>query len=239
VGLGMFGLDGSSVVSAGVRVAQFVSKQNIDINAQPDVRYPSGPLANEAAKYTYTHTKIHLHTYSATETDKESFHGLGPKLDWTASMPVIGNEQTGELTFDWGANLAVLFGRQKASGSHQSAVESYYLTRWTRGFAKNSSVHPGCFGNAINNCSPLGDHHVPPTNQHTNPPQIHRRSRMVAVPNLGGFLGISMKYNNAKVSFGYRADEFFGAMDGGIDTHKSYDRGFNGPYATLSIGLGG
>jgi iron complex outermembrane receptor protein len=239
VGLGMFGLDGSSVVSAGVRVAQFVSKQNIDINAQPDVQYPTGPLANYAAKYDFKHSKIRLHNYNATETDKESFHGLGPKLDWNASAPIAGNQQNGEVTFDWGANLAVLFGRQRASGSHQSAVKSYYLTRWQEGFGRGNNVVVGCFGNAANPCNAIGDHFVPPTNQHTNPPQAHNRSRVVAVPNLGGFLGISMRYNNAKVSFGYRADEFFGAMDGGIDSYKAYDRSFNGPFASLSIGLGG
>jgi len=59
------------------------------------------------------------------------------------------------------------------------------------------------------------------------------------VPNLGGFAGLSFKYPNAKVSVGYRADFFFGAMDGGIDAHKSYDRDFYGPFATVSIGLGG
>jgi iron complex outermembrane receptor protein len=248
VGLGMFGLPGSSVVSAGVRVAQFLSKSNIDINAQPDVQYPSGPLANSAAKYTYHHTKMHLHNYNATETDKESFHGLGPKLDWNASTPVAGNEQDGEVTFDWGANLAVLFGRQKASGSHQSGVKSYYLSSWQPSFPNgegtangNKPVRGNFWDPAF--CPPTTgercEKNPRPTNQHTNAPQAHRRSRMVAVPNLGGFLGISMKYNNAKVSFGYRADEFFGAMDGGIDTYKSENRGFNGPYATLSIGLGG
>jgi iron complex outermembrane receptor protein len=246
VGLGMFGLDGSSVISAGVRVAQFVSKSNIDINAQPDVQYPTGPLANSAAKYTFDHTKIRLHNYNATETDKESFHGLGPKLDWNASTPIAGNQQSGELTFDWGANLAVLFGRQTSSGSHQSAVKSYYLTHWRGGFSRGGNVKPGNFSNPAL-CHPTAGggggtgcyDNPPPTNQHINPPQIHRRSRMVAVPNLGGFVGLSMKYNNAKVSFGYRADEFFGAMDGGIDTYKAENRGFNGPYATLSIGLGG
>jgi len=61
----------------------------------------------------------------------------------------------------------------------------------------------------------------------------------VAVPNVGALFGVSYKYQNAKVSFGYRVDEFFGAMDGGIDTRKSENRGFFGPYANISIGLGG
>ncbi len=65
------------------------------------------------------------------------------------------------------------------------------------------------------------------------------RSRSVTVPNIGAFAGFSVKYPNAKLSFGYRADFFFGAMDGGIDARKTYDRSFYGPYASISIGLGG
>ncbi|HEV2561999.1 MAG TPA: TonB-dependent receptor [Rhizomicrobium sp.] len=72
----------------------------------------------------------------------------------------------------------------------------------------------------------------------TTPPAI-TRSRSVTVPNLGGYAGLSMRYNDAKVSFGYRADEFFGAMDGGQDTAKKYNRGFFGPYLNLSLGFGG
>ena len=59
------------------------------------------------------------------------------------------------------------------------------------------------------------------------------RARAVIVPNAGGTAGISFRYADAKVSFGYRGDFFFGAMDGGIDTRKhrrSVD--FHGPFAT-------
>ena len=73
---------------------------------------------------------------------------------------------------------------------------------------------------------------------------IHRsgnpdRSRTVVVPNVGGFAGASFNFSNAKVSLGYRADFFFGAMDGGIDTAKSENRGFYGPFAIVSVGFGG
>ena len=67
----------------------------------------------------------------------------------------------------------------------------------------------------------------------------HTRSRSVVVPNVGGFAGLSVKYPNVKVSFGYKADFFFGAMDGGIDVRRTEDVGFHGPYASVSIGLGG
>ena len=65
------------------------------------------------------------------------------------------------------------------------------------------------------------------------------RSRNATVPNLGGYIGASVRYQNAKISLGYRADEFFGAMDGGIDSRKSENLGLFGPYANISIGFGG
>ena len=65
------------------------------------------------------------------------------------------------------------------------------------------------------------------------------RSKNVLIPNLGGFAGVSWRYPNAKVSVGYRADFFFGALDGGIDARKNENVGFYGPFATVSVGLGG
>ena len=46
-----------------------------------------------------------------------------------------------------------------------------------------------------------------------------------------------MRYTDAKVSLGYRADTFFGAMDGGQETAKKENRGFYGPYLNVSFGL--
>jgi hypothetical protein len=67
----------------------------------------------------------------------------------------------------------------------------------------------------------------------------HNRSRMIAVPNAGVTAGLSFRYANAKVSFGYRADIFFGAMDGGMDAAEKENVGFYGPFATVSVGIGG
>lgn len=72
---------------------------------------------------------------------------------------------------------------------------------------------------------------------HVYPPVTNSRSRMVTVPNIGGFAGLSYKFPNAKISAGYRADFFFGARDSGLDTRSSADIGFHGPYATISVGL--
>ena len=65
------------------------------------------------------------------------------------------------------------------------------------------------------------------------------RSKSITVPNIGAFAGLSVNFPNAKVSLGYRADFFFGAMDAGIDARHSADMSFHGPFAKISVGLGG
>ena len=152
-----------------------------------------------------------FHQYLASVQRNMGFHGIGPSISWNASAPLIGNAQTSEVTLDWGVNAAVLFGRQKAATSHMSYGRYYYHNQ--NKYQRTTDL-PG----------------------RSN---IDKRSHAVVVPNLGGFAGISVRYDQAKISFGYRADIFFGAMDGGIDTHKAYDRDFYGPFATVRIGLGG
>jgi hypothetical protein len=143
-------------------------------------------------------------------------------VSWSGAVPFAGSSRGAELDFDWGINAAVLFGRQKAYVQDDVKVQyndggigpRYSLLLGLPAFGELQTVY-----------------------QHAHAPST--RSRSVVVPNLGAFAGLSFKYDAAKVSFGYRADFFFGAMDGGIDARKSYDRNFHGPFATISIGLGG
>jgi iron complex outermembrane recepter protein len=148
------------------------------------------------------------HIYDATTQEQRSFHGIGPEITWDSNQTVWGNAHDGEVTVDWGLNAAILFGRQRAHITQSLFGEKIYRT-----------------GNGVN-VSYSTD--LPPAS----------RSRNVVVPNLGGYAGLSMRYTNAKISFGYRADEFFGAIDGGQATAKNYNRAFYGPYANISIGLG-
>jgi len=152
------------------------------------------------------------HSNAATINTSRSFRGLGPSISWNASAPFAGNSKDGEIAFDWGLNAAILFGRQKAVTNH-STMAGYHGPKYRQG--------PGYQAILYN---------------HTT---SHERSRFVTVPNAGGFAGLSFRYTNAKLSFGYRADFFFAAMDGGIDTRKVKNVGFHGPFATVSIGLGG
>jgi len=202
VGLGLF--HGESSFSFGVRFAQFQNRSDTSFKSFPDPHYstkfkPNDPLA-------------HHHSYFATSELKRDFSGIGPSIAWHNFTPLIGHGDAGEVTFDWSANVAALFGRQKTQGHYQTSA---------RYFHGSPIAIPGA-----------------PTSHYVHPALVSR-SRSVIVPNVGGFAGISARYPNAKVSLGYRADFFFGAMDGGVDARKSTTRGFYGPYATISIGLGG
>jgi hypothetical protein len=147
--------------------------------------------------------------YMASAYATRSFRGLGPSLSWSGDVPIAGNED-GALTIDWGLNAAMLFGRQTAKGSHKTSANYY---------TGNKNINFGV---------PYYDH----------PPVPHDRARSVTVPDVGGLLGISFRYPGAKVSFGYRADLFFNAMDMGVDARDTKDRAFYGPFASISIGLG-
>jgi len=213
VGLGLFGKGATSVISAGVRFAQFTSQTNISLKSDPDWHF--------ATKYnTFFHTMTNgqpFHSNIATLRAERSFRGVGPSVSWKSSMPLSGGGDA-TLAMDWGVNAAILFGRQKAQTHHQSTIRSL--------------PESGPMALHGNNAVPHTVSGFPVTIDHT-------RSRSITVPNIGGFAGLSYRYDSAKLSFGYRADFFFGAMDGGIDTGKTYDRNFYGPYATVSIGLGG
>lgn len=150
------------------------------------------------------------HAYHVTAHAERTFRGLGPSLSWNGSIPLAGNSNDGEIAFDLGVNGAVLFGRQKTHVHHQT-TGAYYKTR-TFKYQISTPIHRSA---------------SPPT-----------RSRNVTVPNLGGFAGISFRYSDAKISLGYRGDFFFGAVDGGIDAAKKTTLGFNGPFASISFGLG-
>ncbi len=215
VGLGMLGLNGNSVINGGVRMAQFAQSSHFTIHTDPDYVFNKlGPKYN--------------HNYTGSDQTKRNFHGIGPSLSWDASTPVMGESETSGISFDWGMNGAVLFGRQIAQIHHQTT--GVYRCRPIL----HGGCHKGVLGTQFSNYSYASQYH----SRYQRSANSNRR-RMVAVPNIGAFAGVSWRYSNAKVSFGYRADEFFGAMDGGIDVRKSENVGFFGPFANISIGLGG
>ena len=214
VGLGLFGGKSSSTVNVGVRFAQFRDKSNISLKSDPDFRFQ--PKYYQYGAYELGILLQPYHSNAGALRAERSFHGVGPSLSWSGSAPFAGNAQAAELDVDWNFNAALLFGRQKTRTQHHETVRYNDGGRAYWIYATHGTLA-------------TITHNVPP-------PQT--RSRNVTVPNIGGSLGISFKYDNAKVSFGYKADIFFNAIDGGIDAVKKEDRAFFGPYASISIGLG-
>jgi hypothetical protein len=209
VGLGVFSGKGFSSILFGVRFAQFTNSRKADMNGVPDL-FHSGSKVKYGVRTTH-------HRYFGMLDEESSFHGVGPSISWTDSEKM--SESDGGLSLDWGVNASVLFGRQKVTGSVSRTGKQYGT------YARFNLV--GGFTGYTNKV--LSSYH--------NGGRISR-SRSVVVPNVGGFAGISMNFPNGKVSLGYRADFFFGAMDGGIDARKTYNRNFYGPFAAISIGLG-
>jgi hypothetical protein len=168
---------------------------------------------NSDPEYFFEPTGEYHNVYESRNAEERSFHGVGPEVTWEANQTVWGAPSTGEISLDWGLNAAVLFGRQSMNAKH---FTSYCHVNGVSG------GRTGC---------------VTALPSHTRV-KTTRRTRRKIVPNLGGYIGASARYNNAKLSFGYRADTFFGAMDGGQEAAKDYNRGFYGPYLNVSIGLG-
>lgn len=224
VGLGMFGNNSSSVMSFGVRFAQFSSRTKTDLKARPTIAvhnlleqppFPTYfPTLDPSTKYFPSYR---FNAYSAFRDTSRSFHGVGPSLSWIGSTPIAGNTDENGITFDWGVNGAILFGRQKVKDSHRSTARAYNRKYVGTEYPSGEGTHYNVL--------------------YKNRPAARSRSHSVTVPNLGGFAGISFKMPNAKVSFGYRADAFFGAIDGGIETRRTRDMILHGPFAKFSIGL--
>ncbi len=212
VGLGMFGSGGNSVVSAGVRYAQFTFSSDTTLHARPVYNFDP-PVTYGAGKYHRSIRLPYFHNYTAVLHSMRNTHAVGPAVSWDASLPVAGSKSGTMIDFDWGLNAAALFGRQRTHTDHR-----------TTGYSLHYEVPAGA---AVK------------VSAHYSQATSHDRSKSIFVPNVGGFAAVSLKFPNAKVSLGYRADFFFNATDNGIDTRNMANQSFYGPFATISIGLGG
>ncbi len=213
IGLGLFGRGGSSVVNVGVRFAQFTQQSHATLRARTNFDF------NFQKLYCCTLPLPQRTDYAGVASSDRSFRGVGPSVSWDASARLAGGKDSSEVFLDWGINAAVLFGRQKAEGAHHTSAHFYSKYKASLGTGAPLAGYAQVYG-----AEP----------EHN---RAHARSHSAIVPNLGGFAGLSFRYANAKVSMGYRADLFFGAMDGGVDARQTRDRDFYGPFATISIGF--
>lgn len=194
VGMGLF-RSSLSTVHFGVRAVQ--------LNEKADGHFS----AFTSAPQKYSPGKV---SHKAEALFTRSFMGAGPSVSWDEATSFMGSVEEG-VSFDWGANAAILVGRQKAHLSLHT-MDARYAGKYQ--YPKVPII----------------------LTQSTVSPQ---RDKTVAVPNFGAFASLSWRLPAGKVSIGYRADLFFGAIDGGISTAQRSMNGFYGPFASVSIGLGG
>ncbi len=122
-----------------------------------------------------------------------------------------GNDTGLSVMVDWGAKAAFLFGRQRARVHHDT--EGYKF----KGFTRKPNTAPD-----IRARRPTGT------------ARGSSRFRMSAVS--GDFPSAMLMRKSISA---IAPDFFFGAMDGGIDVRKSENVGIYGPFASISIGIGG
>lgn len=181
--------------------------------SKADVTLHARPINDVTVKYSAGAYKVYPEdhrTYTAVRHVERNSRAVGPSVSWDASAVVAGSDNGAAVTIDWGIDAAVLFGRQRAKTHH--ATQGAHHTGLLASYTASSYNYKG-------------------------PDRV--RSKTVTIPSVGGLAGVSLRFPNAKVSLGYRGDFFFGATDSGIDIHRSEDEKFYGPFATISIGLGG
>jgi outer membrane receptor protein involved in Fe transport len=96
---------GSSIVSVGLRYAQFESVSTVEMYGVPDMVLEEGWALNNAT----------FHQYGADVAADRQFEGLGPTLSWAAGRVILGSDQTGHLGVDGSVTTGVLFGKQKTA----------------------------------------------------------------------------------------------------------------------------
>jgi len=212
VGLGIFGRHGTSTLSAGVRFAQLNTVVHI-------ARFSA--IAGVHASHFLASTPTCCSGYiKIVEGNNQVWDNLTGKPQGRHEFRGVGpsiswtasapiaGSTQNGLSLDWGINAALLFGKQKTKAQHRTHVVT------------------SCYVGGCASRSPYDD---TSRTEHT---------KTVTVPNLGGFAGFSYRVEDVKISLGYRADFFFHALDTGIAGQHSDTRGFYGPFASLSFGLG-
>ncbi len=126
-GIGIPGHEGTGTLAAGVRFAQFSSRNSFNINMMP---YYALPLP-----YSENFHDI----YEAQTDEQHNFHGYGPEITWDGSNIVWGDvTAAGTINLDWGLNAAMLFGKQTVT-----LLRSHMFHCHTD---KNGSVPTACPG---------------------------------------------------------------------------------------------
>jgi iron complex outermembrane receptor protein len=210
IGFGAWGDGGRSMLGLGLRHAELRSKSLVEMNGIP-ARISPAEYTSSFAFLAVPGLPIRSHEAYTTSLESErGFEGIGPSVNWEASLRLAGDDERGHADIDWSVSGGVLFGKQTMDSSEERLGEYF--------------PDSGSF---------------PTTSLYPADPVPRQRSEDVTIPNLSLTLGVSYSIDRVKVSTGYSYDRFFDAIDGGYTEAQTYDRTIHGPYLKLSLGFGG
>jgi outer membrane receptor protein involved in Fe transport len=209
VGLGALG-DSHSILSGGIRYAEFDSTTRATMDGVPTAILPDGFI-----KYPSV-----IDHYRAAVTADRKFKGAGPTLSWDAAQRLVGDERNGHLDVDWAITAGVLFGKQRmtADGTQQ---ERNFREKYQPFIADAEHVGGTAF--------PMTDVAF----------DAKARSKDVTAPVLDLSLGLAYEVGRFKAGAGYRWERYFNVLDVGYDEQKDGDRTMDGPYFKIAVGFGG
>jgi hypothetical protein len=209
VGIGAWGEGGESHVAVGLRYAHFESHSEATLDGMPNRYDPP---------YRIGYPPHNTDLFEADFRAEREFEGWGPSVSWKASKRLFGSDRAGHVALDWALGGGVLFGKQETEVDYDAASRYYVWPVFGL-----SADRPG-----RNN----------PQSEELDAAS-HDRSEDVTVPFVDLDLGLSYKLEQLRVSLGYHFEEYFDAIDGGVDEQREYDRTYHGPYLRISVGLFG
>jgi len=200
----------SSGLSGGLAFARLTSSADLTLHARPDLTMATEIVFPPTPPFQMSH----VHRLAVEMQARRQFEGAGPSFKWDGSAGLFGDPNgAGRVNLDAGLGGAVLFGKQKTH------VREHLVGRYTGGIFTDFS------GGYL---TPLYETTLKQT-----------RDKNAIVPAANANLGLSYELGGLKVSGGYRWERYFKAIDAGIETRKTYDRQFDGPYFKVSLGFGG
>jgi len=208
-----FGIGGSGV---SVESKLSAGLEFADLHSSADIALHARPDITVPTMITLPVTPplptSHVHRVQAELQARREFQGAGPAVHWNGSLGLAGNEETaGRIGVDLGLGGAVLFGKQRTHNRER------LLGAYSRGNLWDLIT--------------LTDSYDTTT--------VRVRDKSVTVPAANASLGLSYELGGLKVGAGYRWERYFKAIDAGLDSRKTYDRQFDGPYFKVSVGFGG
>jgi outer membrane receptor protein involved in Fe transport len=198
----------NSTISAGLRHAKLSSDTDASAIGIPDWMIPEGFFQLQKVS---TRTQ-----YRASLQARREFEGAGPILEWDASLPMVGDGNSGALAIEWSAGAGALLGERR---TQVSGLET----------AEFSQLQPG----ALTATFPIGT----PTVTATSVEVVRNDSVVTPLVDLSVGLGYSL--GAFRVRAGYRWERYFDVIDGGFAEQQEVDRTIDGPYFKIAVGFGG